>query len=200
MPACPAADADAAVAAANELDGAVVLKLDAVGLAHKSDVGAVRLGLAGDDAVRVAADELLALGARLEAAGSATVRGLLVEPMIPPGLELIAGVTRDPQFGPIVLVGIGGVLAEYLDDVVLRLAPVSESEAVAMLTELRGSRLLDGVRGRPAIDRAAVARILVALGQLAEARPDIRAIDLNPVVAGQDGAIAVDALVVLDLR
>ncbi len=198
--ACVARDADAAVAAARELGGSVVLKLDAVGLAHKSDVGAVRLDLVGDDAVRSAARELLELGARLEADGTATVRGLLVEPMIPPGLELIAGVTRDAQFGPIVLAGIGGVLAEVLDDVVLRLAPVSGLEAGSMLAELRGTRLLDGVRGRPPVDRAAIAGVLVALGRLAEARPDIRAIDLNPVVAGRDGAIAVDALVVLEPR
>ena len=193
-----AADADAAVAAANETGGSVALKLDAEGLAHKSDVGAVRLDLAGDDAVRRAAEELLALGAGLAAAGTATIRGLLIEPMAPPGLELIAGVSRDPQFGPLVLVGIGGVLVEVLDDISLRLAPVSESAALAMLAELRGALLLDVTRGRPAIDRDAVASILVALGALAVARPDIRAIDLNPVIAGPDGAIAVDALVVLE--
>jgi acetate---CoA ligase (ADP-forming) len=200
VPACIAADADAAVAAARELGGSVVLKLDGVGLAHKSDVGAIRLGLAGDEAVRDAANELLALGARLSAAGTATVRGLLVEPMVEPGLELIAGMTRDPQFGPIVLVGVGGVLTELLDDVVLRLAPVATDEAASMLAELRGSRLLDGLRGRPPVDRSAVVEILVALGRLAQARPDIRAIDLNPIVAGAAGAIAVDALVVVEAR
>jgi acyl-CoA synthetase (NDP forming) len=194
----PVSDADAAVAAAAEIGGSVALKLDAEGLAHKSDVGAVRLNLAGSDAVRAAADELLTLGASLTKAGKATVRGLLVEPMAPPGLELIAGITRDPQFGAIVLVGIGGVLAEVLDDVSLRLAPVSASEALAMLAELRGARLLDVTRGRPAIDRDAVASILVALGALAVARPDIRAIDLNPVIAGPDGSVAADALVVLE--
>jgi acetyltransferase len=193
-----AAEAAGAVAAAAELGAAVVLKLDADGLAHKSDVGAVRLNLAGDDAVRAAADELLALGDRLASAGTATIRGLLVQPMAAPGLELIAGVSRDPQFGPIVLVGIGGVLAEVLDDVVLRLAPVTAHEALAMLAELRGARLLDGVRGRPPVDRDAVAAMLVAIGQLAVARPDIREIDLNPVIARDDGAIAVDGLVVVD--
>jgi acyl-CoA synthetase (NDP forming) len=196
----PAVDADAAVAAAAELGGNVALKLDAEGLAHKSDVGAVRLALAGSDAVRAAADELLALGVSLTKAGKAAVRGVLVEPMAPPGLELIAGITRDPQFGPIVLVGIGGVLAEVLDDVSLRLAPVSATETLAMLEELRGARLLDLTRGRPAIDRDAVASILVALGALAVARPDIRAIDLNPLIARADGAVAVDALVVLEPR
>ena len=158
------------------------------------------LELAGDDAVSQAAGELLALGARLAAKGTSTVRGLLVAPMAPPGLELIAGFTRDPQFGPMVLVGIGGVLAEVLDDVALRLAPVSQHEAESMLGELRGSPLLDGVRGRPSVDRVAVARILVLLGALAQARPDIRAVDLNPLIARADGAVAVDALVVLEPR
>ena len=193
-----AADIDGAVAAARSVGGPVALKLDAVGLAHKSDVGAVRLGLVGDDAVMAAARELLDLGQRLAAEGTVTIRGLLLEPMAPRGLELIAGLTRDPQFGPIVLVGIGGVLAEVLDDVALRLAPVSLDEAQLMLACLRGQRLLDGVRGRLAVDRAAVAAILVSLGELGLARPDISAIDLNPVIAGPGGATAVDALVVLE--
>ena len=195
-----AADADAATIAARELGGSVVLKLDAIGLAHKSDVGAVRLDLTGDGAVSAAAGELVGLGERLTAAGSAAVRGLLVEPMVPPGLELIAGVTRDSQFGPIVVVGFGGIFAEVIDDVVLRLAPVSEREGLSMLAELRGARLLDGVRGRPPVDRSSLVTILVALGRLARERPDIRAIDLNPIVAGPTGAIAVDALVVLEPR
>ena len=200
--ACAAADADAAVAAARELGGRVAVKLDATGLAHKTDVGAVRLDLAGDEAVAAAARELLALRARLETEGTAVVRGLLVEPMVAPGVgvELIAGLSRDPQFGPIVLVGFGGVLTEILDDVALRLAPVSALDALSMLAELRGRALLDGVRGRPAIDRDAIARILVALGELGESRPDVRLIDLNPVIASEDGAIAVDALVVLEPR
>jgi hypothetical protein len=120
--------------------------------------------------------------------------------MVPPGIELIAGLIRDPQFGPIVLVGIGGVLAEVLDDVALRLAPLAAVAAGTMLDELRGRRLLDGVRGRPGADRAAVAAILVTLGDLAVARPEIRAIDLNPLIAGADGAVAVDGLVVVEPR
>jgi hypothetical protein len=187
--------ARAAVAAARELGGEVALKLDVIGLTHKSDSGAVRLGLSGDDRVAAAADDLLALGRQLAASGL-TVRGLLVEPMAPPGLELIVGLTRDPGFGALVMVGLGGVLAEVLDDVVLRLAPVTIDEALAMLDELRGARLLDGVRGRPAADRSALAGIIVAIGRLGVERPDIVAIDLNPVISGPAGTLAVDALVV----
>jgi acyl-CoA synthetase (NDP forming) len=118
--------------------------------------------------------------------------------MAAPGTELIVGMRRDPQFGPAVLVGLGGVLAEFLDDVSVRLAPVSLATALAMLDDLRGAALLRGVRGRPGIDRAAVARMLVALGDLGVERPDIREVDLNPVIAGPHGALAVDALVVVD--
>jgi acyl-CoA synthetase (NDP forming) len=191
----PAATAAEAVEAARAFDGPVALKLDAIGLAHKSESGGVRLGLQVDAVVEAAADDLLELGDRL-AGGDVTIRGLLVQPMAEAGVELIVGATRDPGFGPIVMVGLGGVLAEILDDVGIRLAPVSRQEALAMLDGLRGARLLEGVRGRPAADRDAIAAIVVAVARLAVERPDILAIDLNPVIGGPSGAIAVDALVV----
>jgi acetyltransferase len=191
-----AADADAAVDAAGTVAGAVALKLDAIGLAHKTDVGGVRLGLVGEGAVRSAAEELLAIGIGLEEAGAVRLRGLLVEPMAPPGVELLAGLKRDPQFGAVVVVGLGGALTEILDDTALGLAPLTHADGLAMLVELRAARVLDGVRGRSPVDRDAVARILVAFGQLAVDHPDVVAADANPVIAGRDGAIAVDALVV----
>ena len=187
-------DADAAVEAARPMAGhAVALKLDAEGLAHKSDLGLVRLGLSGDEAVRSAALDLLAAGRRH---GLAT-RGLLVEPMAEPGVELIVGLRRDALFGPAVMVGLGGVLAEVLDDVAIRLAPVRHAEALEMLEALRGRRLLEGVRGRAPVDRDAVAGLIVALSTLALERPDVLEVDLNPVIASPEGALAVDALVVL---
>ena len=103
--------------------------------------------------------------------------------MAAPGVELILGLRRDPQFGPAVLVGLGGVLTEVLDDVAIRLAPLDAAAAGAMLDDLRGARLLGGVRGRPAVDRAAVVAMLVALGRLGMERPDILEVDLNPVIA-----------------
>jgi len=191
--AMPVPDAAAAVIAARRVDGEVAIKLDATGLAHKSDLGGVALGIRGDDAIRAAAQTLLELGGR----AGLTVRGLLVEPMAPAGLELIVGLRRDPQFGPVILVGLGGTLTEVLDDVAIRLAPLDLASADGMLDDLRGARLLSGVRGRPPVDRSAVASMLVALGQLGAERPDVLEVDLNPVIASADGAIAVDALVVL---
>ena len=187
-------DADAAAEAARPLGGhAVALKLDASDLAHKSDLGLVALGLVGDERIRAAAEELLTTGRR----HGLDIRGLLVEPMADPGVELIVGMRRDPSFGPALMVGLGGVLTEVLDDVTIRLAPVPHDEALAMLDELRGARLLHGVRGRPPVDRDAVAELIVALSRLVIERDDLDEIDLNPVIASPDGAVAVDALVVL---
>ena len=193
-PAVAVRDADAAVEAARPLGGhAVVLKVDAMDLPHKSDLGLVSLGLQGDDAIRAAADELL----RRAGQRGVDARGLLVEPMADPGLELVVGLRRDPSFGPCVVVGLGGVLAEVLDDVAIRLAPVTIPIAQSMLDDLRAAPLLAGARGRPAIDRDAVAELIVALSILGIERPDLVEVDLNPVVASPDGALAVDALVVL---
>jgi acetyltransferase len=126
------------------------------------------------------------------------VRGLLLEPMAEPGIELIVGLRRDRWFGPVVLVGMGGTLAEVLDDVAIRLAPVPHDEALAMLHGLRGARLLDGVRGRPSVDRDAVAALIVALGLFGSDHAEVVEVDLNPVVASPTGVVAVDALVVLE--
>ena len=113
------------------------------------------------------------------------------------GVELIVGLRRDPSFGPAVVVGLGGVLTELLDDVAIRLAPLDRETALGMLAELRGARILDGVRGSQPVDRGAVVDLIVALARLGDARPDIVEVDLNPVIASAKGAVAVDALVVL---
>lgn len=191
-------DADGAIKAAAALarssgQAAIVLKLDAVGVAHKSDLGLVRVDITGAKAMRAAAAELFAAAGRHGIAA----RGLLVEPMAGPGAELIVGFRRDPLFGPAVMVGLGGILAEILDDVAIRLAPVDLTTALGMLDELRGHRLLEGVRGRPAVDREAVAELVVGLARVAFERPEVIEVDLNPVIANPAGAVAVDALVVL---
>lgn len=187
------ADAGAAVEAAASVGGLVALKLDAVGLAHKSDIGGVALGLLGEVAVWAAAERLLDLGRREALA----VGGLLVEAMAPDGIECLVGLRRDPDVGPVVVAGLGGVLTEVLDDVAVRLAPVSHEEALAMLDDLRGSRLFDGVRGRAAVDRGALASVIAAVSRIGLERPDIVEVDLNPVIVHAAGALAVDALIVI---
>jgi acyl-CoA synthetase (NDP forming) len=186
-----AADPDAAGAAAVAIGFPVVLKVDAVGLAHKTDIGGVRVGLVDEAAVRKAAAELLTLVLPV----GVTRRGLLVSPHRA-GVELILGGRRDPSFGPLVVAGLGGVLAEVLDDVAVRLAPVDAGDAASMLDELRGSAILSGTRGRPGIDRPAVIDAIVRLGRLLVEDPSISEIDANPVISGPQETAAVDALVV----
>jgi acetate---CoA ligase (ADP-forming) len=188
----PASDAASAVRAAEAVGYPVVLKIDAPGLPHKWDAGAVRLGLGDAQAVEMAARELLTLPLP---AGAAR-RGLAVQRQVAAGVELILGLRRDPQFGPVALVGFGGILAEAIDDVAIRLAPVRSADAREMLASLRAARLLAGFRGLPPVHVDAVVELMVRLSGLALDRPDWLEVDLNPVIAGRGGPIIVDALIV----
>ena len=185
-----AAGTDAAVAAADEVGYPVVAKLNGEGIAHKTERGLVRLNLADADAVREAADELFA-AARPED-GTVTV---LVAPFLRATRELIAGIHRDPQFGPTVMVGIGGVLTEALADVAFRLAPFERVDAQDMVDQLRTQALLGEVRGEPAVDRTALEDVLLALATVAVERSDVASADLNPLMIVDGAPIAVDALV-----
>jgi acetyltransferase len=175
-------DAAAAVAAAQRLGYPVVLKVDHPGLSHKSDVGGVRLGLLSAEAVRSAAADLLAL-----ADGAA----LLVQPQHQ-GVELVVGGVRDPEFGPVVLAGLGGVLVETRRDVQLAVAPVDAVEAAVLLRSFRGAAVLDGLRGSAPVDVGAVAAVIVTVGDLMTGNPEICELDLNPVLATASGCMAVD--------
>ncbi len=185
--------ADAATAAATELGFPVVVKLNGDAIAHKTERGLVRLNLADDVAVFAAAEELLA-AARPEDGSVA----LLVAPMVRGSRELIAGVVRDPQFGPTVMLGVGGVLAEAVGDVVFRPAPLDEVTALDMIDNLATSALMGPFRGEAVVDRTALGRVLRALGRLAATRPDIASVDVNPLIVTPHGeVVAVDALVEL---
>ena len=198
IPVVPTRHADSApgaVALARELGFPAVVKLVSSDASHKSEVGGVRLGLADEAAVAAAFDELRD-GA---ATASPPIRfeGVAVQPMATAAVELLLGAHRDPTFGPVVTVGLGGVLVELLEDVALRVAPLSEVDAAEMLDETRARRLLEGFRGRPAISRAPISRALTRLSALMLATPSIAEIDLNPVFAYPDAILAVDARVVL---
>jgi acetyltransferase len=172
-------------AAVADLPGPVAVKLLDAGSTHKSEVGGVQLG------VRDEADLERALDA-LEAAGA---RRFLVESMAAPGVDLIAGAVRDPVFGPVVLVGLGGVVAEALADVATAPAPLPAAEAAELLGELAARPLLDGFRGGPAVDRAAVGRVVAALGDLLTAHDRLESIEINPLRATADGLVALDAVI-----
>jgi acyl-CoA synthetase (NDP forming) len=184
-------DPAAAASAASEVGWPVVVKLDAEGLAHKSDIGGVRTRLRDPSEVRRAAEDV----ERVDLPAGVRRRGLVVARQ-ESGVELIVGGRRDTSFGPVVLVGLGGVLAEVLDDVVIRLAPLRIEEALEMLDDLRGRRILDGIRGAPPVDREAIGDIVVAVGRLLVDDASIVEVDLNPVIGKPSGAVAVDALLV----
>jgi acetate---CoA ligase (ADP-forming) subunit beta len=182
-----------AVAAAREVGAAdepVVLKLCGPGVAHKTERGLVRLGLRGDDDVRDSAGALLAAATPEDGAV-----GVLVAPLARGSRELIAGLLRDQQFGPCVMVGVGGVLAEAVGDVAFRLAPVEAVDAEEMLDDLSAQSLLGPFRGEPPVDRAAVTAIVLGLSRLAETHDEIVSVDVNPLVVVDGRPIAVDALV-----
>lgn len=185
-----APDVAAAVAAADRLGHPVVAKLNGVGIAHKTERGLVRLDLADAAAVGAAATELFAAARPEDGAVS-----VLVAPFLKADRELIAGIHRDPQFGPTVMVGVGGVLAEALADVAFRLAPLARVDAADMLDQLRAQALLGAVRGQPAVDRAAVEDVLLALSRVATEREDVVSADLNPLLIVDGRPVAVDALV-----
>jgi acyl-CoA synthetase (NDP forming) len=172
----------AAAAAASRLGYPVVVKVAHPAFTHKSDVGGVRLGLTSPAAVRQAVTELLAL-----ADGAA----VLVQPQHQ-GVELIVGGMRDPEFGPVVMAGMGGVLVEARPDVQLAVAPVDQAQAAALLRSLRGAAVFEGLRGAPPVDLGSAAAAIAIVGQLITDIPEIRELDLNPVLASANGCVTVD--------
>jgi acyl-CoA synthetase (NDP forming) len=191
------ASIDEALALADAVGYPVALKIEADGAHHKTEVGGVALGIASDEQLRA---EYAALLARVAArAPGARIRGVRVERMASGLVELIVGGRNDPTFGPIIVAGLGGVLTEALGDVSTRLAPVSADEARRMLGELRGAALLGPFRGRPAADVAAAAAVVARVSQMLVELPELREVDLNPVLVGAagDGCVAVDGLAVV---
>ncbi len=192
-----ATSADEAVAAVARIGGAVALKVQSPDITHKTEARAVAVGIEGDAAVREAYRKVLAnaKAARPDAA----IEGVLVQRMAPPGVEIILGITRDPVFGPMLMVGLGGIHVEVLRDVAFSPVPIGPDDALALLAELKGAALLDGVRGAPPADRAALSELIAALSRFAADHADaIEEIDLNPVIVhpkGQ-GLTVVDALIV----
>ncbi len=182
-----------AVEAADALGYPVVLKLNGDAIAHKTERGLVKLSLVSAEAVAAAADELLAAATPEDGEVS-----LLVAPMVKSNREFICGMSTDAQFGPTVLLGVGGILAEAIADVTLRLIPITTADALEMIDEISTQDLLGAFRGEPAVDRAALAAVLVALSDASSGRSEIRSIDLNPILVVDGRPVAVDALVEIE--
>jgi acetate---CoA ligase (ADP-forming) len=186
---------DQAVLASREIGGAVALKIVSPDILHKTEAGGVKLGLSTPQDVSAAAADILASAKRY--APQARIDGVSVQQMVPPGIEIVLGVKNDRQFGPLVAAGLGGIMVELLGDTKVRLAPVDDQAARAMLASLRGHALLTGFRGKPGIDIDRLVDIICRLSELAhDLRDVIDQIDVNPVIASADGAIAADALIV----
>ncbi len=187
--------ADEAVAAAENFGYPVALKIESPDIAHKTEAGGVKLGRGDSASVREAYSQILAgvRGSRIE--------GLLVQPMAPEGVETILGIKYDPLLGPALVFGLGGIYAEVLRDVALRIPPIDAAEAKCMVEELRGKALLRGARGRPAADVPALVRTILAVSELAVATDGrLRALDLNPLIVFPEGqgVLAVDILLELN--
>jgi len=192
-----ATNADEAVAAAKSLGYPVALKIESPDILHKTEAKGVALNLGDDAAVRSAFAALLANAKQYKV--DARIAGVLVQAMAKGDVELVIGLKRDPTFGPVVMVGLGGVLIEVFKDVVFRAAPVTEAEALRMLDELKSRVILDGVRGKPPVDKKALAQMISAVSRFgAAAGPRLAELDLNPVLAGAQGVTAVDWLMLLE--
>jgi acetyltransferase len=190
--------ADEAVEIANKLGYPVVMKIASPDILHKTDVGGVKVGLDSADQVRDAFDLMIYRTERF--LPEAQIWGCQVQEMAPPGgMEVLIGMNRDPQFGPLVTFGLGGIYVEALKDVTFRVAPFTKLDAQAMLSEIRSKALLEGVRGKPPVDKEAVVDVLLRMGQLVQDFPEIAEFDINPLIVypQNQGAIAIDMRLVL---
>ncbi|HJM88694.1 MAG TPA: acetate--CoA ligase family protein [Dehalococcoidia bacterium] len=190
-----ATTADEAVVAAEGMGFPVVLKIVSSDIAHKSDVGGVALDLADGDAVREAYDAMQA--SVKSAAPKATIDGISVQQMAQSGTEVIVGIATDPQFGPVMMFGLGGIFVEVLKDVAFRIVPLEDRDASQIVREIRSFPVLEGVRGQAGADLDALEKLLLQVSAFAWDHQEVAELDLNPVIARPDGVLAVDARVVL---
>jgi len=174
----------------------VVLKIISPDVVHKSDSGGVRLGLANATQVSNAYSEIMV--SMRQKYPKAAIQGVSVQPLARPGIEVIIGVSQDPQFGPVIMFGLGGVLVEVLKDVSFRIVPVTRRDAQEMIKEIKGYPILEGYRGQEPASISALEELIVKVSQFIEQNPQIKELDLNPIFAYKDKAIAVDARIILE--
>jgi len=180
---------------AQRLGFPVVLKIVSPDVTHKSDVGGVRVGPQSAAEVEGAFDEIIATVKQRQP--EARIEGVAVQKMAPKGTEVIVGMSKDPQFGPVLMFGLGGIFVEVLKDVAFRIVPLEPRDARQMVREIKGFPVLQGVRGQDPADLDALEGLLLKISQFVEAHPEIEELDLNPVFAYKDGCIAVDARIVV---
>jgi len=185
-----------AVAMSKEFGFPVVLKIASPDIVHKSDIGGVKVGLNNGTQVTKAYKEIMTAVKKKQP--KANVHGISVQPMAKPGVEVIIGMTKDAQFGPVLMFGLGGILVEILKDVSFRIVPLEKKDAKEMIRDIKGYPVLEGYRGQPPSDVAALENMIMKVSAFVEKNPEIKELDLNPVFAYNKGAVAVDARVVLE--
>src|SRR5918992_1179380 len=193
-----ATSADEAVTIAEDIGFPVVLKIVSPDILHKTEAGGVLVGLASTDDVSAGYETIVENARSYDA--NAEVTGVQVQQMLSEGTEVLIGAVTDPTFGPVVTFGIGGVLVEVMRDVTFRLAPTSRADALEMVDGIRAAEVLRGVRGRAGVDRYALAATIAAVSELVADFPQITEVDLNPVLASEEGAVAVDARFVVSFE
>jgi len=191
-----AASKQEAVALSDKIGYPVVLKVDSVDISHKSDAGGVKVGLKNAKEVEAGYDEIMVSAKK--AFPDAEVDGVSVQSMARPGIEIIMGMFKDAQFGPVLMFGLGGILVEVLKDVAFRIVPLAKRDAREMIKELKGHKLLEGYRGQEPANIPYLEEMLLKLSEFVDKTPKIKEIDINPVFAYRDGAVVVDARIGLE--
>jgi len=185
-----------AISISKKIGFPVVLKISSPDVVHKSDSGGVKLGLANATQVGKAYNEIIS--SVKQAYLEAQIQGVSVQPMAPPGVEVIVGMSKDPQFGPVLMFGLGGILVEVLKDVSFRIVPVTERDAREMIREIKGYPILEGYRGQKPASIPALEKLIVKVSKFVEENPQIKELDLNPIFAYPDKAVAIDARIILE--
>jgi len=174
----------------------VALKIASPEIVHKSDSGGVRLSLNNGSEVRAAYREIM--DGVQKKNPLASIQGVSVQKMAKPGTEVIVGTSKDPQFGPVIMFGLGGIFVEVLKDVSFRIIPLSRKDALEMIEEIKGYPLLQGYRGKESVDIPALTEIILKISRVMEEHPEIKELELNPIIAYKKGALAVDARIILE--
>ena len=185
-----------AISISKQMGFPIVLKISSPDVVHKSDSGGVKLGLANATQVGRAYSDIMS--SIRQAYPDATIEGVSVQTMAPSGVEVIVGMSKDAQFGPVLMFGLGGILVEVLKDVSFRIVPVTERDAREMIKEIKGYPVLQGYRGQKPASIPALEQLIVKVSRFVDENPQIKELDLNPIFAYPDRAVAVDARIILE--
>jgi acetyl-CoA synthetase (ADP-forming) len=185
-----------AVAISQKMGFPIALKIASPDIVHKSDSGGVKLSLQNVAEVKAAFKEIVDGAQKINP--SASIEGVSVQKMAKPGTEVIVGTSKDPQFGPVIMFGLGGIFVEVLKDVSFRIIPLSKKDALEMIEEIKGYPVLKGYRGKEPADISALVEIILKISKVMEQNPEIKELELNPILAYKKGAMAVDARIILE--